>query len=140
MSPMDRGPAPARVTAVAAPPSGPGSTAQMLAILKDCLYPSQREAVAEALGGRDWHREPQIVDALVKAIKEDPAPMVRAECARSLGRLGANTVPAVAACEALKNDADARVRKEAEQALLALKGDGAGNDGAVRTTSGTMPK
>src|SRR5262249_28899724 len=141
-SPMDRGPVAWRPSAVAPPASGPGSTAQRMAVLRDSLLPTQRADAAEALAQHDWHKEPQVVDALLKAAKEDPAPLVRAECVRSLGRLGVNTVPVVATCEALKNDQnqDPRVRREAEQALFALKGDGATNDHAVRPVSGTMPK
>src|SRR5262249_37641409 len=103
-SPMDRGPVAWRPSAVAPPASGPGGTAQRMAVLRDSLLPRQRADAAEALAQHDWHKEPQVVDALLKAAKEDPAPLVRAECVRSLGRLGVNTVPVVATCEALKND------------------------------------
>ena len=137
-SPMERGSVPVRVVAA---PNGQGndSTPHLLAILKDSLYPSQREDAAQALAGRDWHQQPQIADALVKAAKEDPAPMVRAECLRSLAKIKVNTMPVVAACQALKADADPRVRKEAEQTLVVLT-KGVANDSTVRPVSVTAPK
>src|SRR5262249_21625987 len=136
-SPMDRGPMPVRTPAAPALAPGARSTPQLMAILKDSLYPSQRENAADTLAGRDWRAQPQIVDALVKAAKEDPAPVVRAECFRSLGRMGANTPAVVAACEARQNDEDPRVRKEAEQTLLTLTGS-ANHDSGIRPGPPTM--
>ncbi len=111
----------------------------MFAKLRDSLYPSQREAAAGALVSRDWHAQPQIVDELVKAAKEDPAAVVKAECLRSLARMNVNKASVIAACQALKSDPDARVRKEAEQALLVLV-PGGSNDNLIRPASLTMPK
>ena len=119
---VDRGPVPVRVVSVNSPIQGAGNPLHLTAILRDSLYPSQREDAAQALANQDWRAQPQLVDALVKAAKEDPAPMVCAECIHSLAHMGVATLPVVKICQALKSDPDPRVRKEAEQALLALVG------------------
>jgi hypothetical protein len=138
-SPMDRPTTQARMTDAGAPVQGPANPPQMMAILRDSLLPTQRESAAESLGGCNWRTQPQVVDALMKAAKEDPAPMVRAECLRSLGRLGANTVPVVATCRSLQDDQDARVRKEADHALAILVGE-TNADGGVKRASMESPK
>jgi hypothetical protein len=92
----------------------------LLAMLKDSLYPSQREWAADCLSQQEWRSQPQVVQALVAAAKDDPAPAVRAGCVRALGRMGANTPEAVTAVAALRSDGDPRVRQEAELALPAL--------------------
>ncbi len=89
---------------------------QLSSILRDSLYPSQREWAAESLASMDWHRQPQIVDLLVERAKQDPAPTVRAECVRSLGRIKADTPAAVEAIKALRSDSDDRVRQAADEA------------------------
>ncbi len=95
---------------------------QLTAILRDSLYPSQREWAVESLASMDWHRQPQIVDVLVERAKQDPAPTVRAECVRSLGRMKADTPAAVEAVRALRADPDDRVRQEADEAYGVLTG------------------
>ena len=136
---MDRGSIPVRLVNIPGPGQSPESTPQLLAKLRDSLYPSQREAAADALAGRDWHAQPQIVEELVKAAREDPAPVVKAECVRVLVRMNVNKASVVAACQALKSDPDARVRKEAEQALLVLVA-GDRSDDLIRPASLTVPK
>jgi hypothetical protein len=99
------------------------NVAQLLAVLRDSLYPSQREWAAETLAGqRGVQSQPQVVQGLLNAAKDDPAPSVRAGCVRAIAQLQVNTVPAVALVQSLKNDPDPRVRREAEQALPALTG------------------
>ncbi len=93
---------------------------QMIATLRDALYPSQRESAAEKLSGYDWKTNEAAVQALLQAAREDPAPTVRASCVHALARMKAATLPVVSAIRALKNDADARVRHEAEEALSVL--------------------
>jgi hypothetical protein len=90
---------------------------QILGVLHDSLYPSQREWAAERLAAYDWQRQPAILDSLVAVAKTDPAASVRAECLRSLGRMKANRLDAVAAARSLKTDADPQVRQEAEEIL-----------------------
>ena len=70
----------------------------------------------ESLASMDWRRQPQIVDLLVERAKQDPAPTVRAECVRSLGRIKADTPAAVEAVEALRSDPDDRVHQAADEA------------------------
>jgi hypothetical protein len=100
-----------------------GATLQQLqAMLRDSLYPSQREWAADRLSLHDWRVEPQVLDSLMTAAREDPAPMVRAGCVRSLGKMKANTVPVVAVIQAMRGDSDPRVREEVDQALATLLG------------------
>jgi hypothetical protein len=136
---MDRGPIPMRPNYGSGPAQGAESSPHLMGVLRDALSPSQREAAAETLGGRNWHVEPQIADALIKAAKEDPWAPVRAECVRSLARMKVNTVPAVTVCQALKTDGDPRVRKEAEQALAVLLGGHSNANNPIRQASMTVP-
>ena len=77
---------------------------------------------------------------LVKAAKEDPAPVVRAECVHSLAQMGVATLPVVQLCQALKADPDPRVRKEAEQALLTLAGSRPYDETLFHTAAMKTPK
>lgn len=97
---------------------------QLMRILHDSLYPSERERAADNLTTRDWRAYPQVVDALVKAALEDPAATVRTACVRGLGRMQCNTVPVINALQTLKTDKDPRVRNEVEQILPTLGGNG----------------
>jgi hypothetical protein len=99
------------------PMSGRG---QLLATLRDSLYPSERELAVDALRKCDWRQEPMVVEALVKSAKGDPAPAVRAACVRTLGQMRANLVPVVTAIGALRSDPDLRVRQAATEALGSL--------------------
>ncbi len=98
----------------------PDHVQQMVAALRDSLYPSQREWAAESMATVDWRAYPQVVQVLTTAAKEDPAATVRAECVRCLAKMKANTAPVVTLVRELKKDADPRVRQEAEQALTIL--------------------
>jgi hypothetical protein len=96
-------------------------TGALLTTLRGSLYPSQREWAADRLTACDWRANPQIVDALVTAARNDPAPLVRAGCLRALAHMGATSEPAVNAARDLRSDADARVRQEAENTLGVLQ-------------------
>jgi hypothetical protein len=100
--------------------TGKLTTAQLAGMLRDSLYPSQREMAAQRLGKCDWKADAEAMAALLAGAKDDPAPLVRAACVRALAVMKANTLPVVAALQALKSDKDVRVRHEAEQALSAL--------------------
>jgi hypothetical protein len=100
-------------------PNGQAVT-QMMSVLKDSLYPSQREYAAESLTVVDWQTNPQVTQALMTAARDDPAATVRAACARCLGKMHANTAPVVSTLEALKRDTDPRVRQEAGEACTML--------------------
>jgi HEAT repeat protein len=93
-----------------------------MVVLRESLYPSQREDAAELLGSLDWRGHPEAVDLLVDRARQDPAPTVRAECVRSLGRMRANTLPVVEVVKALQSDEDPYVRHEADDAYAALTG------------------
>jgi hypothetical protein len=93
---------------------------QMLDLLRNSAYPEQREWAADKLALFDWRISPEIVDTLLKAACMDNASAVRVACVRSLVRMNAKTVPVVAAVQALKTDADPRVRAEADLALPKL--------------------
>jgi hypothetical protein len=107
---------------------------QLQAMLRDSLYPSQREWAADRLALHDWRMEPRVLDSLLTAAREDPAPMVRAGCVRSLGKMKANTVPVVAVVQAMRGDSDPRVREEVEQTLAILLGGQTLNVGAPPAT------
>jgi HEAT repeats len=114
-----------------------GSTPQMLAVLRDSLYPSQREWAVDGLASQPGApSQPQIVQALLSAAKDDPAPTVRAASVRALAQLQLNTVPVATVVQGLKNDPDPRVRREAEMALPVLSGQPLPLDPSVRPVSG----
>jgi hypothetical protein len=131
----------------AAPPPGPqagglpegASTPQLLGMLKDSLYPSQREWAAECLSRQNWRSQPLVLDALVVAAREDPAAAVRAGCVRALGKMKANTLPVVQAVQSLASDRDPRVRHEVEETLAAIGAPAEAHDG-VRPASATVPQ
>jgi hypothetical protein len=96
------------------------NTLHLLRIMKDSIYPSQREWAADQLADCDWKQNAPIVDALVTCAKEDPAATVRAGCVRCLSRMHVDTVPVVMAVQSLKADPDPRVRTEVVEALATL--------------------
>jgi len=110
------------------------STQQFTSILQSSIYPSERESAVYQLSNCDWSSNPQVVQLLLTAAKEDPAPMVRAAAVGSLGRMGVATEAVQATCNQLKTDADPRVRQEAEQTLIRC---GASNTGSgIQTVGG----
>jgi hypothetical protein len=115
---MDRPAVPAGVSAGQA--SANGAIQEMVTVLKTATYPSQREWAANNLATFDWRGNPQVVQALVTAAREDPAATVRAGCAYNLGRMRVATEPVLATLEQLKTDRDPRVRSDAEHALARL--------------------
>jgi hypothetical protein len=111
-------------------------TPQLLSTLRSALLPSQREWAAGRLAELDWRTNPQAVEALLTAAHSDPAATVRAGCVHSLAKMKVNTMPAVAAVEGLRRDADPRVRHEVEEALLLLCGGAPRNDAGVKPAGG----
>ncbi len=108
-------------TGYAAPPAPTAGTVQQLtAQLRDALYPSQRETAAEKLAELDGKENDAAVQALLRALHEDPAATVRACCVRALAKMKANSLPVVSAIQAAKNDSDVRVRAAADEALCVL--------------------
>jgi hypothetical protein len=119
------------------------TTSQLFGMLKDSLYPSQREWAADCLSQQDWRAQPQIIVALVRGAKEDPAPAVRAGCVRALGHMKVNTLPIVQAVQSLKYDRDPRVRHEVEEALAAMGAPVEAREGvrpaSATTSEGRLP-
>jgi hypothetical protein len=117
-----------------AQPQQPASTmpsvGQMLQMLRESDFPSQREWAAEQLA-LNARSNPEVVQSLVLAARTDPAPMVRVCCVRSLVKMQANTVPVVTAVQELKHDTDPRVRDAVGEALTAF--------GVTPTTPGASP-
>jgi hypothetical protein len=130
------GPGPGSMPAT---PAGAAGTPQLLTVLRDSLYPSQREWAAEKLSALDWKTNEPVVLALVQAAREDPAATVRAGCIHALAQMKANTMPVVTTVQALKADADPRVRNEAEQALAVLAPAGSAAASPVQPVSAVSP-
>jgi hypothetical protein len=99
--------------------SAPEGLQSTLMLLRDSLYPSQREWAAGQLA-TEAHGNPQILQALLRAAKEDPAPTVRAACVRCVAKMGVSNPDVVTGLRMLQTDHDAQVRQEVEQALAAL--------------------
>jgi hypothetical protein len=114
---------------------------EWLKALHDSPYPSQREVAAYNLTTLDWRSQPLVVQGLLTAAKEDPAPTVRAGCVTCLARMNVQTPAVVSVLNSLKTDGDPRVRQEAEQALVRLApGQAAASDQpAVQPVSATNP-
>src|SRR5262249_38702050 len=109
-------------------PADPGVTgdasvnvAELLLVLRTSLYPSQREWAADRLTACDWHANPQLVEDLAGAARNDAAPLVRVGCLRAIAKLHCTGPAALEAAFNLRNDPDARVRHEADQTLAALQ-------------------
>ena len=105
------------------PPQQPAplmNQAELMTMLKDSLYPSQREWAADQLTSPAHSGNPAVVDALVTAAQKDPAPLVRAGCVHSLAKMKSTHPAVVAALQALRGDVDPRVQKEANQALAGM--------------------
>ncbi len=110
------------VSASASTPSG--SVPRLLATLKDSLRPSEREEAAEQLSDLNWRIQPLVVESLMKAAREDPAPTVRAACVHALAHMKVDTPAACALVRDLRSDGDPHVRQEAEEALHTLGDSG----------------
>ena len=111
---------------------------QMMYMLRTSVHPSQREWAANNLATFDWRMQPQVVQALLMAARQDPAPTVRASCAYNLARLKVNGEPIRATLQQLKTDTDPRVRAEAEQALALLAPTG-GSQPAPQMATQSQP-
>jgi hypothetical protein len=113
---------PAAAPAPAGAVSGISNVPQLLLVLRESIYPEQREWAAERLAAVDGRVSPQVTPALIKAAREDTAPTVQVACVRGLSRLNCNSPEALAALRAMQSNADPRVRHEAGQALAKLGG------------------
>jgi hypothetical protein len=98
------------------------SRREVLAILRDSPYPSQREVAVESLASADWHTDPNVIPVLIETATEDAAGTVRAACVRCLVTMGANTGPVLQTLQRLQGDPDIRVRREVQAACVAFSG------------------
>lgn len=96
------------------------NAALLMQMLRESDYPSQREWAADQLAEQRWHSNPQVVNALLAAAKEDPAPMVRACCVRCLMKMQVQTLPVANVLQQLQEDTDPRVRDAVSEALTAM--------------------
>jgi hypothetical protein len=93
------------------------NSASLLQMLRESDYPSQREWAADQLASQS---NPLVVNALLTAAKDDPAPMVRACCVRCLTRMQVQTVAVANVLQQLQEDKDPRVRDAVVQAMTAM--------------------
>jgi hypothetical protein len=100
----------------------PAVVPQMVGVLRGSLFPSQREWSVNYLASLDWRANPQVLAAVASAARDDPAPTVRAACARCLSRMNATSDLVSGTLQAMRRDADPAVRQAAEEALAANSG------------------
>ena len=102
--------------APAVAPSAGVQIAQWIDMLHDSESPAQREMAATYLANCDWRNNPQVAAALIHAARQDPAPTVRAGCVLCLARMNCQNEAVTKALQALRTDADPRVREAVDQA------------------------
>ena len=113
----------------------PPQVDQLISMLRDSPYPSQREWAAQTLAACDLQANPQIVTALAESARKDPAGSVRAGCVCCLIRM---TVPAnevMGTLVALQNDNDVRVRDQVAQAMTHMGHTPAADRSAIQPVS-----
>ncbi|MCI0684543.1 MAG: HEAT repeat domain-containing protein [Gemmataceae bacterium] len=115
---MDRRVIPAALQQPAA--SDSNTLAQLINVLQQSPYPAQREWAATNLSTFDSRANPHLTQVLVQAARQDAAPAVRAASIYSLSRLNVHSEPVLGTLQALRGDADPRVRQEVEQAYVRM--------------------
>jgi hypothetical protein len=104
------------------PSLSPVQAKELLQVLAESPYPEQREWAAERLASVSGPTRGMVVQAMVKAAKEDAAPTVQVACIRSLVKLNQSGQDVATMLTSLKTNNDPRVRYEASQALGKLAG------------------
>jgi hypothetical protein len=90
--------------------------------LKDSRDADERQDAAESLHDFDGQTFPEIVPALIEALRKDSSTGVRRAAARSLGRIRPTSLEAAEALEyATKHDSSAFVRLQARTARLGYR-------------------
>ena len=141
---MASGQMPANMMAYIQPESNviPADTVLMenVVMLKNANQPSLRENAADQLSKTRGVSMNLAVQALATAVKEDPAPMVRAACIRSLTRMKINTIEVLEVINEKKTDLDPRVRMEADQAIIQLTSGSSESGNKIRQTGSTFKR
>jgi hypothetical protein len=109
-------------------------------MLKNANQPSLREYAADQLSKIRGVSTNLAVQALATAVKEDPAPLVRAACIRSLTRMKINTIEVLEVINEKKTDLDPRVRMEADQAIIQLTSGSSESGNKIRQTGSTFKR
>ena len=109
-------------------------------MLKNANQPSQREYAADQLSKIRGVSMNLAVQALATAVKEDPAPLVRAACIRSLTRMKINTIEVLEVINEKKTDLDPRVRMEADQAIIQLTSGSSESGNRIHQTGSNFKK
>ncbi len=108
-------------TAVAKAPTAVVPSAQeLLQTLRESSNPFKKEAAIDKLAVIGWPTHGEVIAALVRYARTDPAATVRVHCIRALTIRNVRTPEVIKAIKDLKADADPRVRHEAETALVRL--------------------
>jgi hypothetical protein len=107
------------------------SVPKLLSVLKESDTPAQREWAADCLAGADCKTHPEVIPAVLRAAKADASATVRIASIRTLAKVHASGPDVIVGLNSLTADADANVRKEANQAMSQMSSDG--------TASGIQP-
>jgi hypothetical protein len=102
-------------------PSGDPLVSQATSMLRDSIYPSEREWAIERLSACDYRQDERILVAVRTATREDPAPTVRRTGLQALARMKVRTADVLEVVRGLTADPDENVRKEAEYTLRVLQ-------------------
>jgi hypothetical protein len=141
---MASGQMPANMMAYIQPESTvmPADTVLMenVVMLKNANQPSQREYAADQLSKIRGASMNLAIQALATAVKEDPAPLVRAACIRSLTRMKINTIEVLEVINEKKTDLDPRVRMEADQAIIQLTSGSSESGNKIRQSGSTFKR
>ncbi|GIW78755.1 MAG: hypothetical protein KatS3mg105_0562 [Gemmatales bacterium] len=93
---------------------------ELLMVLRNSIYAMQREWAVKQLGRCDWRSHPEVVDALLTAVRHDESANVRITCLRTLADMDVQTQSVISTIRALRTHPDPRIEKEAENALKRL--------------------
>lgn len=98
----------------------PDPVMRLIGCMTDDQLPSMREVSAEMLA-REGKGRPEVVEALLRSAKNDPAPSVRACCCRCLAEMQVNSPECTAVLKSLQTDKNQLVRTAAMAAAEALE-------------------
>jgi hypothetical protein len=108
-------------TTVTKPADAMTEVEMLIKVLKDALGPSEREIAAMKLCTGPHRTSNDVIQALVTAAKEDPAPTVRTCCVACLFGLASYAPEVMPVIRELQSDADKNVAKAAIQAMANLE-------------------